>query len=215
MDKLFLMITLFLLYSFLGWIVESIYCFVIDKKFVNRGFLIGPSLPIYGFGCLIIVFFLDSFRENPFILFVMATLICSLLEYVTSYIMERIFKTRWWDYSEMKFNLNGRICLRNMLLFGILALIMSYIVNPFVMSILSKVNTTLVRVVTIIFFVLFVVDVLASSKIIYNIKGVGVTLKDGTEEISNKVKEKLRNSGILNRRVVNAFPNFKIKLKKK
>ena len=215
MNKLFLMVTLFLLYSFLGWVVESIYCFIVDKKFVNRGFLIGPSLPIYGFGCLLIVFLLDRFRENPVILFVMATFICSVLEYITSYIMERIFKTRWWDYSHMKFNLNGRICLLNMMFFGVLALVMSYLVNPFVLSVIDKIDTRLLKIFTVFFLIVFIVDVLVSSKIIYNIKGVGVSLKDGTEEISNKVKEKLRTSGVLNRRVVNAFPNFKIKLKKK
>ena len=215
MNKLFLMVTLFLLYSFLGWVVESIYCFIVDKKFVNRGFLIGPSLPIYGFGCLLIVFLLDRFRENPVILFVMATFICSVLEYITSYIMERIFKTRWWDYSHIKFNLNGRICLLNMMFFGVLALVMSYLVNPFVLSVIDKIDTRLLKIFTVFFLIVFIVDVLVSSKIIYNIKGVGVSLKDGTEEISNKVKEKLRTSGVLNRRVVNAFPNFRIKLKKK
>lgn len=215
MDKLFLMVTLFLLYSFIGWVVESIYCFIVDKKFVNRGFLIGPSLPIYGFGCLIIVFLLDRFRDNPIILFIMATIICSVLEYITSYIMEKIFKTRWWDYSNMKFNLNGRICLRNMMFFGILALIMSYVVNPFVIRMINIIDPLLLKILTSFFFLIFVTDVLVSSKIIYNIKGVGVTLKDGTEEISNKVKETLRSSGVLNRRVVNAFPNFKIKVKKK
>lgn len=215
MDKLFLMVALFLLYSFLGWIVESIYCFIVDKKFVNRGFLIGPCLPIYGFGCLIIVFMLDKFRESPILLFVMATFMCSILEYITSYIMEKIFKTRWWDYSNMKYNINGRICLRNMMFFGVLAILMSYFVNPFILSVIDKVNFTLIKVITVLAFIIFLIDVLVSSKIIYNIKGVGVTLKDGTEEISNRVKEKLRSEGILNRRVVNAFPNFKIKLKKK
>lgn len=214
MDKLFLMVTLFLLYSFLGWIVESIYCFIIDKKFVNRGFLIGPLLPIYGFGSLIIVFLLDTFKENPIILFIMTILICSVLEYFTSYIMEKIFKTRWWDYSEMKFNINGRICLRNMLMFGILALIMSYLVNPFVLDLLDNFNPTVLKVLVIIFFIIFVLDVLVSSKIIYNIKGLpSKKFKDQTEEISAKVKEVLMSSGILTRRIANAFPNFKIKLK--
>ena len=188
MDKLFLMITLFLLYSFLGWVVESIYCFIIDKKFVNRGFLIGPSLPIYGFGSLIILFLLGRFIKYPILLFIMTAFVCSVLEYVTSYVMERIFKTRWWDYSEMNFNINGRICLRNMMLFGVLALVMSYVINPFVIEVLDMINPVVLKVFVIMFFILFVLDVIVSSKIIYNIKGVGVTLKDGTEEISGKVK---------------------------
>lgn len=216
MSKLFLIVTLFLVYSFLGWCVESIYCFIIDKKFVNRGFLIGPCLPIYGFGCIIIVTVLNVFRDNPILLFIMATLICSVLEYITSYIMEKIFKTRWWDYSQMKFNLYGRICLRNMLFFGVLALLMSYLVNPFVLDLLSKINVTLLKIFVSIFFVLFVIDIIISSKIIYNIKGLNTSaIKDQTEEISARVKEALMSKGVLTRRVANAFPNFKVRVKLK
>lgn len=216
MNKLFLIVALFLLYSFLGWVVESIYCFIFDKKFVNRGFLIGPLLPIYGFGSLIIVFFLDRFKENPILLFVITILLCSVLEYFTSYMMEKIFKTRWWDYSNKKFNLNGRICLKNMLMFGVLALFMSYLINPFVLEILDMINSSLFKVLVISLFILFVIDVLVSSKIIYNIKGFSSNkFKDQTEEISVKVKEALMSSGVLTRRVVNAFPNFRINLKKK
>lgn len=214
MNKLFLLVTLFLLYSFLGWCVESIYCFIIDKKFVNRGFLVGPYLPIYGLGCLIIVTLLNIFRESPIFLFIMASLICSVLEYVTSYIMEKIFKTRWWDYSQMKFNINGRVCLRNAIFFGILACIMSYLINPFVLKILKCIDITLLKVIVSICFVIFTVDVFVSSKIIYNIKGINLgNIKDQTEEISSKVKEILMNKGVLTRRVANAFPNFKVRVK--
>lgn len=212
MTNIFMLIISFLLYSFLGWILESIYCFIVDKKFVNRGFLIGPVCPIYGIGCLVIIIFLDKYREDPVVLFCMAVIVCSILEYFTSYIMEKIFKTRWWDYSQKKYNLNGRICLDNLIAFGVLGLIMIYVVNPFVKDILQIIDPLLLKVITSILLILFLVDVSVSTKIIYKIKGVGDSaLNDQTEEINIKVKEALASMGLFTRRVANAFPNLRVK----
>ena len=191
--------------------MESIYCFVIDKKFVNRGFLIGPVCPIYGVGCLFIIIFLDKYRDDPIVLFCMAVIICSILEYFTSYIMEKIFKTRWWDYSQKKYNLNGRICLDIIIAFGVLGLILTYIIHPFVKDILFLIDPVLLKVITSILFILFLVDVSVSTKIIYRIKGVeNKVLTDQTEEINAKVKEALQSMGIFTRRVAIAFPNFHV-----
>jgi len=213
MNKIFLVILIFLLYSFLGWIMETIYCMIIDKKFVNRGFLIGPVCPIYGFGGILIIFFLSKYKDDILVLFCMAVIICAILEYFTSYILEKIFKTRWWDYSEKKFNLNGRISLDIVIAFGVLAILMVYVINPFVMWIVSKSNTTILSIFTMFFLIIFIIDTIVSSKIIYNIKGVGIKFKDGTEEISVKVREVLKTRGVLTRRVANAFPNFIVKEK--
>lgn len=212
MNSIFILLISFILYSFLGWIMESIYCFLIDKKFVNRGFLIGPVCPIYGVGCLFIIIFLDKYRDDPIVLFCMAVIICSILEYFTSYIMEKIFKTRWWDYSQKKYNLNGRICLDIIIAFGVLGLILTYIIHPFVKDILFLIDPVLLKVITSILFILFLVDVSVSTKIIYRIKGVeNKVLTDQTEEINAKVKEALQTMGIFTRRVANAFPNFHVK----
>ena len=81
----------------------------------------GPICPIYGHGAIIMLILLKDFASNPFILFVMSMLVCTTLEYLTSYFMEKLFSARWWDYSNKKFNINGRVCLRNTLCFGILA----------------------------------------------------------------------------------------------
>ena len=216
MDKIFMAISLFLMYSFLGWIMESIYCMIIDKKFVNRGFMIGPVCPIYGVGCLLILIFLQKYKNDPASLFCMAVLVCSVLEYFTSYIMEKIFKTRWWDYSQKKFSLNGRICLDISIAFGVLGLLLTYIINPFMLDILYMIDINLLKILTSFFFIIFLVDLGISAKIIYNVKSVDVSsLKDQTEEMSEKVKEVLKSKGILTRRVANAFPNFKVKYKSK
>ena len=122
---------LFVIYSVIGWIMEVIYTLVIDKKFTNRGFLVGPYCPIYGVGAVLIIILLSGYKERPIGLFVLAIVICSILEYFTSYIMEKLFKARWWDYSNRKFNINGRICLETMVPFGVIACLIVYIVNPF------------------------------------------------------------------------------------
>ena len=110
---------LFITYSFMGWVMEMIATVVEDHEIVNRGFLIGPYCPIYGCCSIAIILILHKIN-NPIILFIFSILICSIGEYITSFVLEKIFKARWWDYSHMKFNLNGRICLRNCLFFGIL-----------------------------------------------------------------------------------------------
>ena len=99
---------LFIIYSFMGWLMEIIDNIIVKHKIVNRGFLLGPYCPIYGFGCLSLIFFLSNYKSDPIILFFMAIVICSILEYSTSYIMEKLFKLRWWDYTDKKFNINGR-----------------------------------------------------------------------------------------------------------
>ena len=133
---------LFLFYSFLGWILEMVVCSIADKKVVNRGFLIGPYCPIYGSGCLLIISLLHKYQDDPFTLFIMAVIVCSLLEYFTSYIMEKLFKARWWDYSDRRFNINGRICLDNLVLFGVLGLLIFYVANPFFGGLIDRFNDT-------------------------------------------------------------------------
>ena len=114
---------LFLTYSIFGWIMEMIVTLITDKEIVNRGFLIGPYCPIYGTCSILMILLLNRITDS-ILLFVLSIIICSVGEYLTSYLMEKIFKARWWDYSRMKFNLNGRICLRNCLFFGILGFLM-------------------------------------------------------------------------------------------
>ena len=124
--------------------------------------------------------------------------------------MEVIFKTRWWDYSNNKFNLNGRVCLGNTIAFGFLGCLVVYFINPFIYH-LSDILGNSVNIIAIIIGVIFIVDVVISSKIIYNFsKTTKLVVKDSTEEITKKVKEILLNKSILSRRLVRAFPKFKL-----
>ena len=197
---------LFIIYSFLGWCMEMVVCNISSKKVVNRGFLIGPVCPIYGFGCLLIIILLKKYYGDPLVLFVMSVVLCSLLEYFTSYLMEKLFNARWWDYSDKKFNINGRICLNNLVLFGLLGLIMIYILNPFFMKILSGINTNVLFIVAGVIFILFFVDNLISLQIISGFKNVAKSVKkDSTAEITARVRELLLERGWLYKRLVSAF----------
>ncbi len=216
MYKTFILIALFLIYSFIGWIVEVSAFLIQDHKFVNRGFLIGPVVPIYGTGGILITILLTKYQSDPIVLFCMTVIVCSILEYLTSYVMEKIFKTRWWDYSNKKFNINGRICLSNLIVFGIMGLAMVYLINPFLINILNKIDPILLKCVVSILMVLFVIDFFVSFSVTSKIKNVGkVVFKDSTEEINAKVKEILLSKGKLTRRVIKAFPNFDIRFKQK
>lgn len=205
---------LFIIYSSLGWFME-VACKLIEKhKFINRGFLIGPYCPIYGWGCLLIIILLNKYLSDPIVLFVMSIVICSILEYMTSLVMEKFFKARWWDYSNRKFNINGRICLETMLPFGILGLIMMYFINPFIVDLLNIIPITILNVLAIIIFIIFLIDNIISFNIISNIKKVSNKYTDNTEEITKKVRDILSKKSLLNRRLINAFPNMEAKIRK-
>ena len=129
---------IFIIFSFVGWISEVLYVGIFfEHRFVNRGFLHGPLCPIYGFGGLSILL-LPSFLYKTWIpLFFASMLFGSLVEYLSSWILEKLFHTRWWDYSHYKFNLHGRVCLLNSLLFGALGLVIIHFIQPYVMKFLS------------------------------------------------------------------------------
>lgn len=205
---------LFMIYSFIGWCMEVLTVLIPKKKFVNRGFLIGPYCPIYGYGCLLIIILLKNNLDDPLALFLKAIVICSLLEYFTSFFMEKLFNARWWDYSNKKFNINGRICLETMLPFGILACLVMYVLNPFFESKINLLPDLAVLIIAGILFVIYLVDNVVSFKIISGFsKTVKKVAKDSTEEITNKVRIVLKQKNILNKRLTEAFPKFQAKLK--
>lgn len=211
MLKFIYIFLLFFMYSVLGYIIECIFCSIIDKKkVINRGFLIGPYLPIYGNGALIMIFFLKKHISYPITLFIMGAVVATILEYVTSYFMEKLFKARWWDYSDKKYNLNGRICIENTVLFGIGCLLIMYVVNPFFTSILDSMSNSTLLNLGIIFFIIYLTDTIISILVVYKLRTNRINLlKDSTEEISEKVKETLRKNRVLKKRLLNAFPKIK------
>lgn len=205
-------IALFFIYSFAGWVMETVQISIRQKKFVNRGFLIGPYCPIYGCGVLLITLLLQKYAGDLPLTFILSILICGTLEYMTSYVMEKIFKARWWDYSQRKFNINGRVCLENLVLFGLASCVIIYVTNPFIIKHLKMIPSMVQNVLIGALLVVHLVDNIVSYKIILNLKKVSNEIKDDTIEISEKVKNIIHNKSRLYRRLVNAFPNIKEKV---
>lgn len=211
---------LFIIYAVAGWICEVTLQLIQKHKLADRGFLIGPYCPIYGCGAILITLCLTPFNEHPIGLFILAMVLCGSLEYATSFIMEKAFNARWWDYSNMRFNINGRICLETLVPFGIAGLLIIYVFNPFLISMIGLMGENVLNITSIAILVIFVADVIVSSKIIYNFKKTNKEVsqqesKDSTEIISEKVREILRNKSFLNRRLIEAFPDFTTILKEK
>ncbi len=158
----------FVIYAFLGWVCEDLYCGIPKKKFINRGFLYGPYCPIYGVGALLVLYPLLFVKQYPILVFILGVIITSTLEYITSWVMEVLFKTRWWDYSEHFLNINGRVCLLNSTLFGIMSIVVVYIIHPtiedFVQSIPFGALTNFLSAFTIGFSIDCVFTVIALLK---------------------------------------------------
>lgn len=138
MNLLIHWILLFSSYSFLGWLCESIYCSVPEKRWINRGFLTGPFCPVYGFGALLVLIALTPLLGlfvlpvELIVLFFAGAILASALEYLTSVLLEKLFHTSWWDYSNHKYQIHGRVCLINSVLFGLLSVVVLKVVHPVV-----------------------------------------------------------------------------------
>jgi len=212
---------LFMVYSVAGWIMEVTCKSFEAKKFINRGFMIGPYCPIYGWGAIFITILLKRYISDWIVLFFMSMITCGILEYLTSYVMEKLFHARWWDYSRRKYNINGRICLETLVPFGLLGLTIMYITNPIILNALQSIPDNILNVIAIVLFVMFTIDGIVSLKVVSNVRATSTKLNkeaktmDNTEEITAKVKEILRNKSVLNRRLINAYPNLQTVLKKK
>ncbi len=202
-------IALFFIYSIAGWIMESVSISIRNKKFTNRGFLIGPYCPIYGVGVLLITILLRKYNDDAWITFFMSLLICGTLEYLTSYVMEKLFKARWWDYSQRKFNINGRICLETLIPFGLAGTFIIYVTNPFFLRYINMIPEIVMHIVTGALLIIYITDMIVSFKIILNLKEMSKEFKDNTDEISDKVKKIIRKKMVLYRRLVSAFPRIK------
>ena len=161
---------LFIFYSFVGWICEVAYCSISQRRFVNRGFLYGPICPIYGCGAIIIFSFLMPLSDNLILLFFASMILTTILEYFTSWVMEKLFATKWWDYSNYKFNIHGRVCLLNSVLFGIMGIVAVHFVHPFVLSWLYKIDGFWTKFLALSLLGIFLVDLFFTLRSLVNFK---------------------------------------------
>lgn len=184
---------LFIIYSFIGWIIDITTALIEEPKLHNRGFLIGPYCPIYGYVAILMILFLDRFKDNAFIIFILSMLLCSVFEYIVSFVLEKIFNTKWWDYSKHKFNIKGRVCLSNAIIFSIVGVLLIYFINPFVVSILNIIPDYILYIISIILLIIFIIDSLVSIIVIYKITRNTKNIDyDYTVEIKKKVSNTIK-----------------------
>ena len=191
----------FTIFAVTGYVIEALNSLYRDGKAENRGFLFGPYLPIYGFGAVIMVV-ISRFipHDNILLLFLVAMATGIVLEYATSFLLEKIFHLRWWDYSTTdKFQINGRVCLRNALAFGFIGCLFMYFIVPLLTGLFDTVPSWLQITLSVIMLVIYLVDFIASSYAnfkIKNIEDVGKVIGDQTRIIKKNakriIKEKVR-----------------------
>lgn len=162
----------FAIYCFVGWAFESVYVSFEHKKWVNRGFLNGPFLPIYGFGAIIMLFSALPVRNSIPLTFLFGMLGATVLEYVTGYMMERIFKIKLWDYSYEPLNLNGYICLGCSLMWGGLSLLLVRVIHEPVEKIVVGMDDTALMVVDFVFVAYFIWDLVISVRQAFDLKKI-------------------------------------------
>ncbi len=200
---------MFIIYSIIGYFIEVTCVSLDNKEFVfSRGYLIGPCLPIFGCGSMIITFFLEKYQNDIVALFIMAMVACCVLEYFTSLILEKIFKLRWWDYSEKKFNLNGRICLETGVLFGLGGVLIIEVFDPLIRMFLNIFPSIVIISIGIILIVTILADFCLSTYTIVKLKidTSKYINEDATKVVKEEVRKSLRRYRYFYNRLLKAFP---------
>ena len=214
MQLVYEFIIMLFLFSILGWGMEVTLKFIQYHRFINRGFLIGPYCPIYGFGVVGVTILVGGLlgRAGTYPeTFMAGFVICGFLEYMTSLYMEKMFHARWWDYSNKPMNLHGRIWIGNLILFGIASVIIVKFIDPYYFNYIETINPVAVNIIAWMIIILMVGDYILSH-ILMNIvkKEIDNSTGDNTEEISRQIHELLRNRNALHRRILQAYPDFKV-----
>ncbi len=211
----------YVIYSFLGFCTEVIHSTLKTGKFVNRGFLNGPVCPIYGFGMVVVLLTLSKFFNDLFLLFFYSMLLTTFIEFLAGFALERIYKRKWWDYSNEPFNLMGYVCLRYAILWGLACVGIIKVVHPTIYKITNNINTNLgyfllsfFAVIMIADFVITIIQIKYNNKKFQELKVISDELKKSSELIGEKltsltlafdgVSKKIENS-----RIVKAFPRLK------
>ncbi len=173
----------FYFYCFFGWVFESTYVSLKSGKFVNRGFMRGPFLPIYGSGAIMMLVVSMPFQENIFLTYIAGCIGATALELVTGIAMEALFKVRYWDYSNQRFNYKGHICLSSTIAWGFLTILMTELVHKGVERIVFAIPAVVVSVVTVVVTVYIIIDFTLSFKAAMDLRDILVGLEKAKEEM--------------------------------
>ncbi|WP_242834974.1 putative ABC transporter permease [Ruminiclostridium cellobioparum] len=180
MEKLFVYFTI---YSFIGWFCEVVFCSFLSKRIVNRGFLAGPVCPVYGFGALFIIWLLEPVAFSLPFVFITGMAITSIIEYTTGWLLETFFGTRWWDYSNKRFNLQGRVCLENSICFGMMGVLLIEVIHPITEKLVGNIPYFYLMIIDILLFVVFIVDSIFTLNTLVNLNERLRKLYEFTEEL--------------------------------
>ncbi len=172
----------FYFYCFLGWVWETCYVSVLKAKWVNRGFMRGPFLPIYGSGAVVVLIFTLPFRTNAGLVFLVGMMSATLLEYFTGVAMEKMFHVRYWDYSSQRWNLNGHICVTSSLAWGAFSMILTLYGHTPVERFALRMNGNLLEVIVFVLTVYISIDMAESVREAFNLKEVLLSLEESSEE---------------------------------
>ena len=197
----------FIIYSFLGWICEVIYCSIPAKRFINRGFLKGPICPVYGFGAVFVIYIMTSLNiKSPILIFIFGGIIASIIEFIADLMLEYIFHTRLWDYSNRKFNIKGRVCLLNSTLFSILSLVLMSFIHPIIMSYIKVLSNRAIIITVIICMLILITDI---SRTVSEVINLNTTLKN--MNLLKELKKEFNKKEFKFIRLINAFPQLEHK----
>ena len=185
------MVIIFALISFGGWVYETIYCSVVEGEFTKRGFLFGPTCPIYGIGAIAEWLVLGQI-SNPIIVFIIGAVLATVIEYSTGLFLERRFKKKWWDYSMFKFNLHGRICPQASAVFGAFSVTSVFVLVPTMLNILMIFSKHTVSVVAFIVVTLYFLDTVTS--LLWNGPTTHHKVEAAAQDASMKVEEAAQNA---------------------
>ena len=197
----------YFIYSLTGWCAEVCVAAARKKKFINRGFVSGPLCPIYGTGAVVFAVFLPELRENPFFLFLGGVILGSFIEFATGVLLEKAFHKKWWDYSGIRFNFDGYICLPYSLLWGGFALLLTYLTNPLLSWLVGRIPRLLGVILLWVLAVLLAVDMLGSTMTVLGMKKKLEQisqLTEGMEQLSGQLENAI--SMRVARRMEKAFP---------
>ncbi|MGN0528354.1 MAG: putative ABC transporter permease [Eubacterium sp.] len=225
----------FMLYSIAGWIMETLLYLIRDKKAVKRGFLFGPVCPIYGTGAVICTAILYGRVNNIFLIFIFGLLICGALEYITHFLMEKLFNAMWWDYSDRRFNIKGRVYLKGLLIFGAGAVIIVKLLQPLAEKLTDLIPQNILYIICFVLYSFLLVDVtttiadlkgmvkmlkkIQNSVICETQKGVDLTEKQietlvshiKESELLQKIISSMQSDNSILSKIKNRYPDFTLK----
>ena len=209
-ENLINLILLFFAYAFIGWCIEVTLKYFQFRRFINRGFLTGPWLPIYGSGAALITIAvngLSPLESSVGTTFVVSFILCGIVEYMTSFVLEKRFHARWWDYSQKPMNLHGRVWIGNLILFGLGGVLIVELFNPLLFRHFGLINIRMREILAIALSCVFVADYVMSHFVLKLVKsGVESSEADDTEAINKEIHLLLHDRSFFHRRFAEAYP---------